>query len=716
MKYNFMNFPKVLKPKPIWVTWNYEENPNDPDHPKKPPYDPKTGIKASTNKPETWATFKEAVRIYKGGGADGIGVTLTKEMGITVIDLDNCRHKKTGKLTTYAQKIMKKFPSYTEISPSGTGIHIFLYGTLPGKGIKTKRVEVYDRSRYMTVTGKHVTGSTLTIRKWNKRLQTWYSFLTEPVKKVPTSTASTKASNERSDVEIVASLLQGGSKEQFSRLYSGDFSNYPSQSEADLAFCSHVSGLTDSHDTIDRIFRISKLMRPKWDEVHGKATYGSLTIAKVLKNPHPPLGNSLNEKSTEYEIAKAVIKRIGRSNLYCLSKQNWLWSKTKGVWRVVDDAAIKKIIHKTAHVKSVSYSRVNSVFGLITTEVYSTVSRFGKCDKHVVNCKNGEMHYENNAWGVKEHSRDSNFCHQIPIEFDEEAVCERFIQFLDEIFEPDEDKKQKIKIVQEFFGYSLITSCEFERFLLLVGAGNNGKSVLLKVLMALVGEKCVSSVQPNQFENLPMLGHLHGKLLNVVTEIPVGAVIADAKLKSITSGELTNAAHKFGHPFDFIPYCTLMFSANHLPHTKDCSPAFFRRAEVLAFNRVFKKEECDTGLADKLIQEELPGILNFALQGLKRLYKKGNFTDVPSSKATKREWELSADQVAAFIDEECELDSTAKIPIGDLYRKYKDWADDSGIKSNVNKNNLTSRLKRMGCTATRNGSARMLLGVKLKYE
>lgn len=713
IEFDYDAFPPEFTPHKLYVCWKYEENPSDPDKPKKPPIDPKTGRKASPTDSATWGTLAQAKKCYAKGDVDGIGIVLTEEMGVTVIDIDDCRDEKTGKLNSYARKIMKRFPSYTEVSPSGTGIHIFLYGTLPGKGINTGKVEVYDRKHYMTITGVHVKSSPSTIKRKNKKLQEWYATLPQPKKK---EVAPVRTSEQESlgDAEIIAKLFQNDNQGKFSRLWSGDISGYSSQSEAEIALCSLISAYTQSPVTIDLIFRISKLMRPKWDEPRGEGTYGSLSITKVLKNPHTPIDNSLNEKSTEYEIAKAVIKRIGRSNLYCLAKQNWLWNKREGVWRIVNDAEIKKIIHKTAHVKSITSARVNSVFSLITTEVYSSVSRFDKCDKHVVNCKNGELHYENDEWGLYEHCRENNFCHQIPVEYDEDAVCERFNQFLDEIFEPDEDKKQKIKLVQEFFGYSLITSCEFERFLLLVGAGNNGKSVLLKVLMALVGEECVSSVSPSQFEKLPMLGHLHGKLLNVVTEIPVGAVIADAKLKSITSGELMNAAHKFGDPFDFIPYCTLMFSANHLPHTKDCSQAFFRRAEVLTFNRVFKTDECDTGLYDQLIQEELPGILNFAIKGLKRLYKNG-FTKVPSSNATKKEWELSADQVAAFIDEECELDPDAKIAISELYDKYKAWASDGGIKSNVNKNNLTSRLKRMGCTAIRNGSARKLQGVKLKY-
>lgn len=713
--FDFDAFPSELRGSKQFVCWKYEKNPSDPDNPKKPPIDPKTGIKASPTDPATWGSFEVAVKRYEKGGVDGIGMVLTEDVDVTVIDIDDCRSAKSGKLNPFAKKIIKKFPSYTEVSPSGEGIHIFLYGRLPGKGIKTDEVEVYDRKHYMTITGYHVDGTPKTIKKLHNRLNKWCKKLLQTSKKKATQLA-TDEQGILSDAKIIAKSFQSDKQGKFSRLWSGDTSGYSSQSEADKALCSLISAHTQSPETIDRIFRSSELMRPKWDEPRGKGTYGSLTIAKVLTKPHTPIANSLNEKSTDYEIVKAVIKHIGRNNLYCLAKQNWLWSQAEGVWREVNDAEIKKVIIKVAHEKSITSGRVNSIFLLITTVVYSALSRFGKCDKHVVNCKNGELHYESDAWKLVKHKRESNFCHLIPIYYDPEAMCERFIQFLNEIFEPDEDKKQKIKLVQEFLGYSLITSCEFERFLLLVGAGRNGKSVLLNVLKAFTGEKNVSSVEPNKFDDPPMLGHLHGKLLNVVPEIPVGAVIADAKLKSITSGELMNAAHKYGHPFDFTPYCKLVFSANHMPHTKDCSPAFFRRAEVLTFNRVFKKKECDTELADKLIKNELPGILNFALEGLKSLYKKGNFTEVPSSLAAKKEWELSADQVAAFIDEECELDPAVKITIRNLYDRYKEWASESGIKSNVNKNNLTSRLKRMGCSAIRNGKARMLAGVKLKYE
>jgi len=545
------------------------------------------------------------------------------------------------------------------------------------------------------------------------KVKKFYASL-EKLKKPESQQQKHVSSVSLSDQEIIAKLSQGKKNGRFFELLAGDTTSYTSDSEADLALCSFVTQVTNSAEAIDNFFRNSRLMRPKWDEVHGDQTYGTRTIQKALKRPEDEDADGLHEKSTDYEIAKTVIKKIGSKNILTLSKQIWLWNQKKGVWSDIAEEELKKRIHHVAPAKCISHSRVNSILGLIITETYTRVSRFNKCDRHVINCSNGELHFEDGEWVLKSHSRDSNFCHQIPVTYDESASCERFDTFLQEVFEPDDDRKEKIRLLQEFFGYVLITSCEYERFLLLVGNGSNGKSVIITMLNALVGDQNISNVLPNQFERLPQLAHLHGKLANIITEIPEGAVIADAKLKSITSGEPMTAEHKFGHPFDFSPYCTLIFSANHLPHTKDTTPAFFRRVEILTFNVSFTGDKCDTTLKDEL-PKEVSGVLNFALKGLRRLFKTGDFTQVPSSKAAKREWELAADQVSGFIDEECEWDAAAKTPVGQLFEKYKDWALESGIKSTVNKPNLTARLKRLGCKACRGrGGIRMLSGIKLK--
>jgi len=159
VKHKFHNIPEELKKRPQWVDWVYEHNPSDPDNPKKPPINPKTGKKAKVNDPDTFATFEVAVKRYKKGGVEGIGFVFTDNDPYVGIDLDDCRNKITGKIKIAAQLIIDSFASYTEISPSGTGIHIIAKGKLPGKGrnfgyVKSfGKVEMYDQAHYFTITG-----------------------------------------------------------------------------------------------------------------------------------------------------------------------------------------------------------------------------------------------------------------------------------------------------------------------------------------------------------------------------------------------------------------------------------------------------------------------------------------------------------------------------------------------------------------------------------
>jgi primase-polymerase (primpol)-like protein len=150
----FNNVPEELKDRQQWVNWKYEPNPNNPEKPKKVPINSKTGEKASVKKPDTWASFKDAVRSYKKGGVEGIGFVFTENDPYVGIDLDDCCSKKTGKIQPWAKKILNKIVSYSELSPSRTGVHIIAKGKLPGKGKKVGKIEIYDQGRYFTVTGE----------------------------------------------------------------------------------------------------------------------------------------------------------------------------------------------------------------------------------------------------------------------------------------------------------------------------------------------------------------------------------------------------------------------------------------------------------------------------------------------------------------------------------------------------------------------------------
>ena len=143
---------------------------------------------------------------------------------------------------------------------------------------------------------------------------------------------------------------------------------------------------------------------------------------------------------------------------------------------------IRKYIQDIAHQNNISQSHVNSILGIIKTEVYSKENPLDRRNKGIINCKNGEIHFENDEWVLKEHNRENYFTQQIPAIYDSKAKWKRFLKFSNQVFAPDEDRKDKIRLLQEFMGYAMTTDCQFERSLILVGSGSNGKSVVLEVL------------------------------------------------------------------------------------------------------------------------------------------------------------------------------------------------------------------------------------------
>ena len=145
--------PAELKLIIAWVGWRYELSKDN--NWTKPPYQINGQTRASTTNPRTWGTFSEALKRYNDGGVDCIGIVLTKELGIVGIDLDHCRDG--GTIAPWALQIITEVHSYTEVSPSGTGIRILVKATLPPGGRKKGNIEMYETGRYLTVTGHHLT-------------------------------------------------------------------------------------------------------------------------------------------------------------------------------------------------------------------------------------------------------------------------------------------------------------------------------------------------------------------------------------------------------------------------------------------------------------------------------------------------------------------------------------------------------------------------------
>jgi putative DNA primase/helicase len=414
-------------------------------------------------------------------------------------------------------------------------------------------------------------------------------------------------------------------------------------------------------------------------------------------------------------LARSVIVEIGRENILFTDGALWQWNPC-GVWREIDERVVKQKLQCCAESKiaKVSAPYINGALDLLKSEVLLQDNRFNLGNPETVNCLNGELELSNPGWHLAQHRRELYRTTQIPVAYDPKATAPSFLQFLHGVFLNDMDIDAKIQSLLELMGYTLMSHARYEKFVMLIGPGANGKSVLLAVLEALCGPSNVAGVQPAKFDNTFQRAHLHQKLANIITELKQGETIADAELKAITSGEPSTVERKFCDPFVMHPFSTCWFGTNHMPHTRDFSDAFFRRAVILTFNRTFETHEQDPMLKDKL-KAELPGILNMALNAYAQALLVG-FTEPQSSQAAKAEWRLEADQVALFVDERCQRQRTGKETIDNLFNAYVTWAQSQGISKTVGKKGFRDRLNGLGFGYKRTASSRLVVGLVLTLQ
>ncbi len=292
-----MNFPNELKVLRQWICWRLEPDPKS-DKPRKVPYDPKTGRKASSTNPESWATLAEAMAAREKFLFTGIGFVFTEECGIVGVDIDHCRNE-DGSFTDVAKAILEKTQSYTEVSPSGSGLHILLRGVMPGKGNRnsTSGVEMYAAARYFTMTGNRLEGTPEAIAD-GKDILPWIheNYIAKKTgKKAKPKKALRTVSLTDEQVLEKARAAQNG--DDFSALWDGSWEGkFGSQSEADLSLCCSLAFWTGKNkEQMDRLFRQSKLFREKWDKVHHAdgATYGEETLEQAIsrtENVYTPGG------------------------------------------------------------------------------------------------------------------------------------------------------------------------------------------------------------------------------------------------------------------------------------------------------------------------------------------------------------------------------------------------------------------------------------------
>lgn len=289
----YEKIPLELKQLPHWVGWKYMQRPGE-DHKRKVPINAMDGQPAKSNDPTTWCDFDTACLGKERFGLDGIGFMFSGD-GIFGIDIDHCYDPETQELDPAAAEIIETVQSYTELSPSGTGIHILCKGVLPEGRKRRGAVEMYSTLRYFTVTGNQF-GLEYPFSDCTERVAVMHrKYLGEEetaagAQKAALPMPTGRGTNADMSVDaILRRMFDSKHGQKLQDLYNGSWERYGigdgSQSSADQAFCNTLAFwcLCDAA-LMDAIFRRSGLYRQKWDKRRGAKTYGQITIDRAIKD------------------------------------------------------------------------------------------------------------------------------------------------------------------------------------------------------------------------------------------------------------------------------------------------------------------------------------------------------------------------------------------------------------------------------------------------
>jgi len=266
------------------------------------------------------------------------------------------------------------------------------------------------------------------------------------------------------------------------------------------------------------------------------------------------------------------------------------------------------------------------------------------------------------------HDKGYYATYMLPITFDPQNVpdCPTWKRCLGEWIADCE----AIREAQKFAGYCLTRETRWEKMLLLFGPGGDGKSTFMNILRAMVGKDNCSHIPMGRLEDQFYLSRLVDKLINMSTEIESKAMQSQ-EIKAIVSGDPISASFKNQTPFDFEPFCKLVYSTNRLPKMLDNSDGFFRKIMILRFDGQFvKRAEADIFLKDKLL-EELPGVFAWALAGLVALREEG-FRESSGMTSLLDDYKRVNNNVLYYIDQHVVVDEGSKAGKAAVYKHYVD--------------------------------------------
>jgi putative DNA primase/helicase len=294
------------------------------------------------------------------------------------------------------------------------------------------------------------------------------------------------------------------------------------------------------------------------------------------------------------------------------------------------------------------------------------------------------------------------------------ATCPVWLNFLDQIFEGDQEL---IAFLQRAVGYTLTGSVEEQCLFILIGAGANGKSTLLRTLQRLFGDYAASIPmqslmdQKHGSQQTNDLAYLVGKRLVTASEGERGQRLAESKIKLMTGGDRIVCRQLYREYFEFQPQLKLWLATNNLPTISGTDEAIWRRIMVVPFGVTFAQEQQDKSLGSRLA-EELPGILNWAIEGCIQ-WRDDGLSPPSQVVQSTRGYRAESDTVGQWIEAACVQEPRRRTSMKVLYESYRSWCDNGGLEA-LSNSCFGKELTRRGFENRRASAGNERLGIGIK--
>ncbi len=617
----------------------------------KEPFSPITRRNASTIRETDWGTYIEAVE----ADFERIGIVFLPDQKMTGFDIDHCLNKETGEIDHPEKEKIEQFlneaNTYVEISPSKTGLHAIFENTEAWSPIAKRHegYEVYTSGRYFTFT-KNPYKVMKTVRTVTPEQLTslaeilGYPWNKKSVQKVQKVREAKLSVSSLSDGEVLGRMFASKNGDKIRRLYNGDISQHQNDySRADMALVSHLAFWTGKDRAqIERLWLASALGNR--EKTQTRKDYRDCTIDEAISNdvetynpsylavkdlvPRKVAGQLLDKdkdqlKRDKRRLAVYAYTFYEKNPNLKVTRAGQFYDYFEGVYRAQTRLDMQNRVYRSLSHDMLgdiaSTANVIKILNQLTAHVASMTE--SDSDPEILNVKNGLLDLR--TMSLSHHSPDHISTAQSPASYIPESKCEKWLNFMNQV---TDGSSELIEYLQEVVGYCSLTNDTSQHAAFFIyGSGGNGKGTFVLIVCSLVDDALVHHATIEQITGRFGASQMIDKRLVIVDE-PNLKDFKSEVFRKYVSGEPAQAELKGVSEFiSFKPRARFIITTNEPPRYDEANDGNARRFHIIPFNKKFSGEGRILDLASKIISEEKDGILLWAIEGLKRLQKRGSF-------------------------------------------------------------------------------------------